>query len=92
MVWLRKQNPEICWNTGIWHCRTCTNTEDRPIRLVSTSVFVATMGAERTQAYDLHMTDFLPEISRPLASDILMATGPERTVPDGCRVYSRVFS
>ncbi len=34
MVWLQKQNPDIQWDTGVWHWRTRTNAEDGPIRLV----------------------------------------------------------
>ncbi len=57
-AWLRKQNPDIRWNAGIWHWRTRTDAEDGPIRVVSAGAFVATMRAERTQAYELHLTDF----------------------------------
>jgi hypothetical protein len=58
MAWLQKQNPDICWDTGIWHLHTRTDAEDEPICLVSAGAIVATMRAERTQAYELHLTDF----------------------------------
>ncbi len=80
MAWLQKQNPDICWDTGIWHWRTHTYAEDGPISLVSASSFIATMRAERTQAYELHLTDFLPDICSASAGDVLIATGPEPTV------------
>ncbi len=48
MDWLRKQNPDIRWDTGIWHWCTRTNVEDRPIHLVFAGAFVAAMHAERT--------------------------------------------
>jgi hypothetical protein len=92
MAWLRKQNPVIRWNIGIWHWRPHTTVEDRPIRLVSAGAFVATMRAERTQAYELHLTDFSPKIGRASAGDVLMATRPEPTVPEAYRAYARVFS
>jgi hypothetical protein len=25
MAWLQNQNPDICWDTGIWHWRTLTD-------------------------------------------------------------------
>ncbi len=50
------------------------------------------MHAERTQAYELHLTDFSPEIGRAAAGDVLMATGPEPTVPEAYRAYAGVFS
>jgi hypothetical protein len=50
------------------------------------------MHAERMQAYELHLTDFPPKISRALASNVLMATRPERNVPDTYKAYARVFS
>jgi hypothetical protein len=46
------------------------------------------MCAERTQGYELH----LHEIDRDLAGDVLMATGPEPTVPEPYRAYAQVFS
>jgi hypothetical protein len=50
------------------------------------------MRTERTQAYELHLTDFSPEASCALASDILMATGSEPTVLEAYRAYAGVFS
>ncbi len=50
------------------------------------------MRTEHTQAYELHVTDMLPEISCASASDVLMATGPERTVPDANKAYAGVLS
>ncbi len=88
MAWLQKQNPDIQWDTGVWHWRTCTAAQDRPIRLVSAGAFVTTIHAERMQGYKLH----LHEIDREPAGDVLMATGPERTVPDPYRAYVQVFS
>ncbi len=92
MAWLRKQNPDIRWDTGVWHWHTRTDAEDGPVRLVSAGAFVATMRAERTPAYELHLTDFSPEIGRASAGNALMATGPEPTVPEAYRAYARVFS
>jgi hypothetical protein len=88
MAWLQKQNPDIHWDTGVWHRRTRTNTEDGPIRLISAGAFVAIMRAERMQGYELH----LHEIDRDLARDVLMATGPEPTVLEPYRAYAQVFS
>ncbi len=45
MAWLQKQNPDILWNTGIWHWRTQTDAENGPICLFSAITFVATMRA-----------------------------------------------
>jgi hypothetical protein len=92
MAWLRKQNPDIRWDTSIWHWRTRTNVEDGPFRLVSASAFIAMMRAERTQAYKLHLTNFLPEIGCASVGNVPMATGPERTVPDAYKAYAGVFS
>ncbi len=92
MAWLRKQNLDICWDTGIWNWRTRTDAEDGPICLVFTGAFVATMHAERTQAYELHLTDFLPEISRTSASNVLIATGPDPSITEAYRAYAGVFS
>jgi hypothetical protein len=50
------------------------------------------MRAERTLTYELHLTDFSPEIGRASAGDVLMATGPEPTVPETYRAYAGVFS
>jgi hypothetical protein len=55
MAWLQKQNPDVHWVTGVWRWRTCTDAEDRPIRLVLAGAFIATMLAEHTQGYDLHL-------------------------------------
>ncbi len=88
MAWLQKQNPDIQWDTGVWHWRTRTNAEDGPIRLVSAGAFVAIMRAERTQGYELH----LRELDRNPAGDVLMATGPEPTVLEPYRAYAQVFS
>jgi hypothetical protein len=46
------------------------------------------MGAECTQGYEL----YLHEIDRHPARDVLMATGPERTVSEPYRAYAQVFS
>ncbi len=48
MAWLQKQNPDIQWDTGVWHWGTHTDAEDRPICLVSTGALFATMSAEHT--------------------------------------------
>ncbi len=45
------------------------------------------MRAEHTQGYELH----LHEIDRQPAGDVIMATGPERTVPKPYRAYEQVF-
>jgi hypothetical protein len=50
------------------------------------------MCAERTQAYELHLTDFTPGIGHASAGDVPMATGPERTVPEAYKAYAGVFS
>jgi hypothetical protein len=92
MAWLQKQNSDIRWDKGLWHWRTHTNAEDGLIRLVSTSAFIVTMRADCTQAYKLHLTNFLPNISRASASDVFMATVPERTIPDAYKAYAGVFS
>jgi hypothetical protein len=88
MAWLQKQNYDIQWDTGVWHWRTRTNAEDGPIRLVSVGAFVAIMRSERTQGYELH----LHELDRDPAGDVLMATGPEPTVPEPYRAYAQLFS
>jgi hypothetical protein len=90
MAWLKKQNPDINWDSGVWHWRTRTEAEDRPICLVSAAAFVATMHAERTQGYEFHFTDL--DLDRDTAGDVLMATGPEPTDPDAYKAYVRVFS
>jgi hypothetical protein len=92
MAWLQKQNPDIRWDTGVWHRRTRTNAKDRPIRLVPAGAFIATMRAECTQAYGLHLTDFSPEVSRTLAGDVLMATWPEPFVPEAYMAYAGMMS
>jgi hypothetical protein len=88
MAWLQKQNPDIHWSTGTWHWRTCTNAEDGPICLISAGAFVATIRAECTHSYELH----LHETDYQSAGDNLMATGPERTVPEPYQAYAQVFS
>ncbi len=50
------------------------------------------MRAERTQAYELHLTDFSPKIVRASAGDVLIATGPEATALEAYRAYAGVFS
>ncbi len=50
------------------------------------------MHAECTQAYKLHLTYLSPEVSWALAGDVLMATGPEPTVPEAYGAYKGVFS
>jgi hypothetical protein len=49
------------------------------------------MRAERTQAYELHLTHSFPEVSCALAGNVLMATGPELSVPEAYRAYAGVF-
>ncbi len=88
LAWLQRQNADIQWDAGVWYWRTRTSAEDGPIRLVSAGAFVATMRAEHTQGYELH----LHKIDRDPAGDVLMATGPERTVPEPYRAYAQVFS
>jgi hypothetical protein len=90
MTWLQKQNPDINWDSGVWHWRTRTDAEDGPIRLVSASAFVATVRAEGGHGYELHLADL--DLDRNTARDVLMATGPEPTVPDAYKAYARVFS
>ncbi len=46
------------------------------------------MRAERTQGYELH----LHEMDCKPAGDALIATGPERTVPEPYQAYVQVFS
>ncbi len=75
-AWLQNKNLDICWDTGIWHWHTRTEAENRPLRLVSASAFVAVGLKEHTQAYKLHLTDFLPEIHHALAGDVLKAIEP----------------
>ncbi len=48
-------NPDIHWDTEVWHWCTRTDAEDRPIHLVSVGAFVAMMCAEHTQGYKLHL-------------------------------------
>jgi hypothetical protein len=50
------------------------------------------MRVERTQAYELHLTIFLPNVSHAAAGDVLMATGPEPTVQEADQAYTGVFS
>ncbi len=65
---------------------------DRSICLVSAGVFVGIMRVESTPAYKLHFINFLPEMDNALASNKLIATGPERTVADTYKAYAGVFS
>jgi hypothetical protein len=90
IAWLEKQNPDINWDSGVWHQRTRTEAEDGLIRLVSAAAFVATMRAECTQGYEFHLIDLDPD--RDAAGEVLMATGSEPTVPDAYKAYARVFS
>jgi hypothetical protein len=55
MAWLRKQNSDICWDSGVGHWGTHTNEEDRLINLVSAGPFIATMHAEYMHGYELHL-------------------------------------
>jgi hypothetical protein len=50
------------------------------------------MHVEPMQAYELHLTDFSLEVSRAWASDVLIATGPEPTVPKAYKADTVVFS
>jgi hypothetical protein len=50
MAWLQKQNPILHWDTGVWHRRTSTKMEDRPICLVSAGASAATIHAEYTHS------------------------------------------
>jgi hypothetical protein len=90
VAWLQKQNPDINGDSGVWHWRTRTKAEDGPIGLVSAAAFVSTIRAERMQRYEIHLTD-LDQDSNAVR-DVLMATGPEPTVPDAYKAYARVFS
>jgi hypothetical protein len=81
MAWLQKQNPDIHWETGVWHQRTHTEAEDGPICLVSAGLFVTTIHAERTHGYELHLHELGLHPDHNTARDALMATGPEPTVP-----------
>jgi hypothetical protein len=92
MVWLQKQNADIQWDTGVWHWRTRTDAEDRPIRLVSAGALIATLCLERTHGYELHLHKLGLDPDRNPAGDVLMATGPEPTVPKPYRAYTQVFS
>ncbi len=92
LAWLQKRSPDIRWDKGVWHWHTHTNAEDGQIYLVSAGAFVGTMRAERMQAYDLHLTDFSPKIVSASAGNVLIATEPERTVPDANNAYAWVFS
>ncbi len=90
MAWLQKQNSDIYWDFGVWHWHTRTEAVNGLIRLVSAVAFVTTMRAERTQGYEFDLTDL--DLDCDAAGDILMATGPEPTVPDAYKAYARVFS
>ncbi len=90
MAWLQKQNSDINWDSGVWHWRTRTEVEEGPIRLASAATFVATMCVERTQGYKSHLTNL--DLGRNAARDVLMATGPELTVPYAYKAYAQVFS
>jgi hypothetical protein len=92
MAWLQKQNPDIHWDTGVWHWRTRTKAEDGPIRLVSSGAFVTTMHAEHTHGYELDLYKLGPDPDRNTAGGGLMATGSEPTVPESYRAYAKVFS
>jgi hypothetical protein len=90
MAWLQKQNPDINWDSEVWHWRTLTKAEDGPIRLVSAAAFVTKMCAEHTQGYEFNLTDL--DLDRNMAGVVLMATAPEPTLPDAYKAYVQVFS
>jgi hypothetical protein len=90
MAWLLKQNPDINWDSEVWHWRTRTKAEDGPFHLVSAATFAAMMRAACTQGYDFHLTNL--DLDHDGAGDVLMATGPEPTVPDAYKAYGHVFS
>jgi hypothetical protein len=92
LAWLQKQNSDIHWDTGVWHWRTCSETEDGLICLVSVGAFIATMRTERTHSYKLHLQKLGLDPDRDPAGDVLMATRPEPTVPEPYRGYTQVFS
>jgi hypothetical protein len=50
------------------------------------------MRTKHTQVYELHLIYFSPKIGCALGGDVLMATGPEVTVPEAYRAYAGVFS
>ncbi len=89
-AWLQKQNPDINWDSGVWHWHTGTEAEDGLIHLVSATAYIATLCPERTQGYECYLTDL--DLDSDAAEDSLMATGPEPTVPDAYKAYARVFS
>jgi hypothetical protein len=91
MAWLQNQNPDIQWDFGVWHWRTRTDSEDKPIRLVSKGAFIATMRAECTHSYKLQLHELgLDPVCDP-AGDVLMATGPELTGLELYKAYVQVF-
>ncbi len=90
MAWLQKQNPDINWDSEVWHWRTRTKAEDGPICLVSAAAFVAKMRAEYTQEYEFNLTNL--DLDRNTAGVVLMATAPEPTVPEAYKAYVQVVS
>jgi hypothetical protein len=92
MAWLQKQNPDIHWDTGLWHWRTLTEAEDGLIRQVSAGAFTTTMRTERTHGYKLHLHELCLNPDSNTAGDVLMATGLEPTVPEPYRAFTQVFS
>jgi hypothetical protein len=91
MVWLQKQNPNINWDIGVWHGRTRTEAEDGLICLVSAGAFIATIRAERTHSYELHLHELGLDSDCDPAGDVLMATGPEPTVPESYGAYAQII-
>jgi hypothetical protein len=89
MAWLQKQNPNLNWDLGVWHWRTRTDAEDRPIRLVSASAFVAIGRAEGGYGYELHLANL--DQDGDTTGDVLIATGPEPTVLEAFETYGWVF-
>ncbi len=51
-----------------------------------------TLRTEHMQAYELHLSNLLPEICCVLAGNILLATGPEPTVSGVNKAYAGVFA
>jgi hypothetical protein len=49
------------------------------------------MLAERTHSYELHLHELSLDPDCNTTGDVLVATGPEPTVPDPYRAYLQVF-
>jgi hypothetical protein len=87
MAWVQKQNPVIHCSSGVWHWYTLSDMENGLICLVLAGAFVATMRNEHTRSYELHLHELGLDPDPATARDVLMATGPQTTVPEPYRAF-----